>query len=55
VNEPFTEHAAMIQVTALALSNLAHARRCELSQRMRASITRLRHPTFQPSTADRER
>jgi hypothetical protein len=55
VNEHITERAAKNQVTALALSNSAHARHCELAQRTRASIMRLRGPTFLPSTADRMR
>ena len=55
MNEHITERAAKNQVTALALSNSAHARHCELAQRTRASIMRLRGPTFLPSTADRMR
>lgn len=45
----------MIQVTALALSKAACAHTCELAQRIRSSIIRLRRPTFQPSTTDRKR
>ena len=55
MNEHITERVSTIQVTALALSNSAHARHCELAQRTRASIMRLRGPTFLPSTADRKR
>ena len=42
-----------IQVTALALSNSARVHSYVLIQRMRASIMRLRRPTFLPSITDR--